>query len=37
MCLDPALLPQMAAQGTAVTPTLAVITAGVGEVRQRLD
>jgi len=37
MCLDPALLPQMAAQGTALTPTLAVITAGVGEVRQRPD
>ena len=33
----PALLPQMAAQGTALTPTLAVITAGVGEVRQRPD
>ncbi|HEY2442845.1 MAG TPA: amidohydrolase family protein [Streptosporangiaceae bacterium] len=26
MCLDPALLPQIAAQGTALTPTLSVIT-----------
>jgi imidazolonepropionase-like amidohydrolase len=30
MCLDPELLPQMAAQGTALTPTLSVITASLG-------
>jgi imidazolonepropionase-like amidohydrolase len=28
MCLDPDLLPQMAAQATALTPTLAVILRG---------
>ena len=35
MCLDPDLLPQMARQGTALTPTLAVITAGLAHARQR--
>jgi imidazolonepropionase-like amidohydrolase len=34
MCLDPGLLPRMAAQGTALTPTLSVIQAGLA--RQRL-
>jgi imidazolonepropionase-like amidohydrolase len=37
MGLDPALLPQMARQGTALTPTLAVITEPLAEVRQRPD
>lgn len=37
MCLDPALLPQMAAQGTALTPTLTVITAGLKRARSRPD
>ena len=37
MCLDPALLVQMAAQGTALTPTLSVITASLAEVRGRPD
>jgi imidazolonepropionase-like amidohydrolase len=37
MCLDPGLLPQMARQGTALTPTLAVITAGLAKVQQRPD
>jgi imidazolonepropionase-like amidohydrolase len=35
MCLDPALLPRMASQGTALTPTLSVITASLAEVRRR--
>lgn len=35
MCLDPDLLPQMAAQGTALTPTLSVITESLATVRQR--
>jgi imidazolonepropionase-like amidohydrolase len=35
MCLDPGLLPQMARQGTALTPTLSVITGSLAEVRQR--
>ena len=35
MGLDPALLPQMARQGTALTPTLSVITGSLAEVRQR--
>jgi imidazolonepropionase-like amidohydrolase len=37
MCLDPDLLPQMAAQGTALTPTLMVITEILEVVRQRPD
>ena len=37
MCLDPGLLPQMAAQGTALTPTLSVITGSLAEVRRRPD
>jgi len=37
MCLDPALLPQMAAQGTVLTPTLTVITAGLKMARRRPD
>jgi len=37
MCLDPDLLPQMAAQGTALTPTLKVITEVIEDVRQRPD
>jgi imidazolonepropionase-like amidohydrolase len=37
MCLDPALLPRMAAQGTALTPTLTVITAGLKGARNRPD
>lgn len=37
MCLDPGLLPEMARQGTALTPTLSVITGSLGRVRQRSD
>jgi imidazolonepropionase-like amidohydrolase len=37
MCLDPALLPAMAAQGTALTPTLSVITGAMETVRRRPD
>jgi imidazolonepropionase-like amidohydrolase len=37
MCLDPGLLPVMAAQGTVLTPTLSVITNGLASVRQRPD
>ena len=37
MCLDPGLLPQMAAQGTALTPTLSVIAASLAGVRRRPD
>jgi imidazolonepropionase-like amidohydrolase len=37
MCLDQGLLPQMAAQGTALTPTLSVITEVLADVRQRPD
>ena len=37
MCLDPALLPRMAAQGTALTPTLQVITAQINGARKRPD
>jgi imidazolonepropionase-like amidohydrolase len=37
MCLDPGLLSQMARQGTALTPTLSVITGSLAEVRQRPD
>jgi imidazolonepropionase-like amidohydrolase len=37
MCLDPDLLPQMAAQGTALTPTLSVINGSLADVRQRPD
>ena len=35
MCLDPGLLSQMARQGTALTPTLSVITGSLAEVRRR--
>jgi imidazolonepropionase-like amidohydrolase len=37
MCLDPALLSQMAAQGTALTPTLAVITGSLVRLRGQPD
>jgi imidazolonepropionase-like amidohydrolase len=37
MGLDPTLLPQMAAQGTALTPTLTVITASLKTVQARPD
>jgi len=37
MCLDPGLLPQMARQGTALTPTLSVITGSLARVRKRPD
>jgi len=37
MCLDPGLLSQMAAQGTALTPTLTVITSGLDRARLRED
>src|SRR5215471_5622795 len=37
MCLDPGLLSQMARQGTALTPTLSVITAVLADVWQRPD
>jgi hypothetical protein len=37
MCLDPGLLPLMAAQGTALTPTLSVITDSLARVRLRPD
>jgi imidazolonepropionase-like amidohydrolase len=37
MCLDPDLLPRMAAQGTALTPTLSVITATLATVHLRPD
>ena len=37
MCLDPGLLNQMAAQGTALTPTLTVITSGLDRARLRED
>jgi imidazolonepropionase-like amidohydrolase len=37
MCLDPDLLPRMAAQGTALTPTLSVITGHLPEMRGRPD
>ncbi len=37
MCLDPDLLPQMAAQGTALTPTLSVITSALADVLKRPD
>ena len=37
MCLDAELLPQMAAQGTALTPTLSVITASLGRVAEQPD
>ncbi|MEV4760654.1 amidohydrolase family protein [Micromonospora sp. NPDC049559] len=37
MCLDPELLPEMAARGTALTPTLALITESLARVRQRPD
>jgi imidazolonepropionase-like amidohydrolase len=33
MCLDPAVLPTMAAQGSVLTPTLSVITSGLDRVR----
>jgi hypothetical protein len=37
MCLDPGLLLRMAEQGTALTPTLSVITASLAGVRSRPD
>lgn len=37
MCLDAALLSQMADQGTALTPTLSVITSSLAAVRNRPD
>ena len=37
MCLDAELLTQMAAQGTALTPTLSVITASLGRVAEQPD
>ena len=37
MCLDPELLTRMAEQGTALTPTLAVITASLERMRARPD
>jgi imidazolonepropionase-like amidohydrolase len=37
MCMEPELLPRMAAQGTALTPTLTVITAGLETARTRPD
>jgi imidazolonepropionase-like amidohydrolase len=37
MCLDPALLSQMAAQGTALTPTLVAITGSIKIVEARPD
>ena len=37
MCLDPDLLPQLAAQGTALTPTLSVISESLASVRLRPD
>jgi imidazolonepropionase-like amidohydrolase len=37
MCLDPGLLPQMARQGTALTPTLSIIAGSLANVRQRPD
>jgi imidazolonepropionase-like amidohydrolase len=37
MCLAPDLLDQMAAQGTALTPTLTAITSGIDEVMKRPD
>lgn len=35
MCLDPGLLAQMARQGTALTPTLSVITGSLAHVREQ--
>jgi imidazolonepropionase-like amidohydrolase len=37
MCLDPGLLPQLAAQGMALTPTLSVITAALGRIASGPD
>jgi imidazolonepropionase-like amidohydrolase len=37
MCLDPQLLPQMAARGIALTPTLRTLTRSLDVVRQRPD
>ncbi len=37
MCLDPELLPLMAAQGTALTPTLAVLTASLARMAGQPD
>lgn len=37
MCLDAALLPQMAAGGIALTPTLSVITVSLSQVREAPD
>jgi imidazolonepropionase-like amidohydrolase len=37
MCLDPDLLPQMAEQGTALTPTLSAIKSSLSVIRSRPD
>jgi imidazolonepropionase-like amidohydrolase len=37
MCLDPALLNDMAAQGMALTPTLSVLQSSLGKMAQRPD
>jgi imidazolonepropionase-like amidohydrolase len=37
MCLDPALLNDMAAQGMALTPTLSVLQSSLGKMAQRAD
>ncbi|MFC6016899.1 amidohydrolase family protein [Plantactinospora solaniradicis] len=37
LCLDPALLARMAAQGTALTPTLAAVNAALGRMRAAPD
>lgn len=37
MCLDPALLNDMAAHGTVLTPTLATLQSSLDEVRLRED
>jgi imidazolonepropionase-like amidohydrolase len=37
MCLDPELLPRMAEQGTALTPTLSVITGSLERIRSGPD
>jgi imidazolonepropionase-like amidohydrolase len=37
MCMDPELLPAMAARGTALTPTLWIITRSLPEARKRQD
>jgi imidazolonepropionase-like amidohydrolase len=37
MCLDPGLLPRMAEQGIALTPTLGVLLSHLDDVRGRPD